>query len=688
MTAALEADVALIHIAGGGARVSPPPGTLAQTPPRRPARGRGDEMLFLTVGTSTPLLAQGSLDPIVHYAAQAYFGTPGTITSALREAADEVNQRLLAVNQKEAAEAHVVGRFMAAVLRGNDLYLAQCGPGQAILIRPGAVTRFSSEEAAARPLGVSVAPHVRFHHAQVGPGDMVLLTTAPPPLWSDPTLSGLAELEPAQAIERLVAATTDDLTGMLLRLALPSVVPVRAATATASPSPATRGSSGPAADSRPAGLRRPPSPAMRNLRRTLRTLAVPFESIGRSLRGVFPSLTPAGAPAGLSPGLLAGTAVAVPLVIVAIVGVVYLRRGRTEQYRQFMSQAQTAVVSAQLKPTLEEARPEWQAAAQWLAQAARYGGGEEAEALQSAVDQALDRLDSIARIEFAPAVGGGFGPRARLRAAAATANDLYVYDESLPEIYHAWFTGRGYEIDREFQCLQSLEETFTPARIVDVLIQPEPGALGVQGIVAIDAAGKLVYCAPGVLPATGVLTPPDIGWGQIQAVDLIGETLYVLDPKANQVWIYTAADGLFAGAPGIYFTEVIQSLNHAVDLAASQDELIVLHDDGLVDVCRRPTENAPDGSLRIRVECEKDVDVAPVDVTPASVVYSPPPEPSLFFLDPANGAIYQYSLRLAYQARFVPTPPLSETPTDLAVGPPRDLFLVAGDQVYFAQPSQ
>ncbi|MBF8256685.1 MAG: hypothetical protein HW375_1592 [Anaerolineales bacterium] len=154
------------------------------------------------------------------------------------------------------------------------------------------------------------------------------------------------------------------------------------------------------------------------------------------------------------------------------------------------------------------------------------------------------------------------------------------------------------------------------------------------------------------------------------------------------MWIYTAADGLFVGAPGIYFTEVIQSLNHAVDLAASQDELIVLHDDGLVDVCRRPQENAPDGSLRIRVECEKDVDVAPVDVTPASVVYSPPPEPSLFFLDPANGAIYQYSLRLAYQARFVPTPPLSEAPTDLAVGPPRDLFLVAGDQVYFAQPSQ
>ncbi len=687
MAAALEADVALIHIAGGGARVSPPPGTLAQTPPRRAARGRGDDMLFLTVGTSTPVLGQGSLDPLAHQAAQTYFGTPGTITAALREAADEINQRLLSANQREAAEAHVEGRLLAAVLRGNDLYLAQCGPGQAILIRPGNITRFASDEAAARPLGVSVAPNVRFHHAQVGPGDMLLLSTAPPPLWSDPTLSGLAELELAQAIERLVAASSQDLTGMLLRLAVPSVVPVRATTATAASAiPPRRPAGGPIGEARPTGLRRPPSPAARNFRRALRSLAAPFQSIGRSLGGVFPSMTPT-SPSGLSPGLLAGTAVAVPLVIVAIVAVVYLRRGRTEQYRQFMSQAQTAVVSAQLRPTLGEARPEWEAAAQWLAEARRYGGGEEADALQTQVEQALDRLDNIARVEFAPAVGGGFGPRARLRHAAATANDLYVYDESLSEIYHAWFTGRGYEIDREFQCLQSLKATFTPGKIVDILVQPEPGALGAQGIVAIDAAGSLVYCAPGVLPATGQLTPPNTGWGQIQAVDLIGDNLFVLDPKANQVWIYTAADGLFAGAPAIYFTEVIQNLNHAVDIAASQDELIVLHDDGLVDACRRPQENAPDGSLRIRVECEKDIDVGPAAVTPTTVVYSPPPEPSLFFLDATDGTIFQYSLRLVYQSRFVPTPPLPEGPTQLAVGPPRDLFLVAGDQVYFTQPS-
>jgi hypothetical protein len=124
-----------------------------------------------------------------------------------------------------------------------------------------------------------------------------------------------------------------------------------------------------------------------------------------------------------------------------------------------------------------------------------------------------------------------------------------------------------------------------------------------------------------------------------------------------------------------------------VDLAASQDQLIILQDDGMADTCRRPEEKAPDGSLRIRVECQTDIDVGPSNVTPTSVVYSPPPEPSLFFLEPAGGTVLQYSLRMVYQARFFPTPELRAKALRLAVGPPRDLFLVTDDQVYFAQPS-
>jgi hypothetical protein len=686
----LEADVALIHIAGGDARVSPPPGTLAQTPPRRPARGRGDDMLFLTVDLSgTTPGSQNILEPLVRQASQTYYGTPGTVTAALREAAGEVNRRLLDLNQQEGVASHREGRLMAAVLRNEDFFVAQCGEGQAILVRGGRITRFTADESGARPLGIAVAANVRFHHTQVQVGDLVLLTTFPPPLWSDPTLSGLSDLSPAEAVERLVAASGQDLTGILIRVVTPSVGPGRLPTEAPAPvaSAPSRGRQPAAAPADRRRLRRPPSAAERTARRVLRALLLPFQRLRGGVGQVVPALAPSMPQGTFSPTLLAATAIAVPLVVVALVTVVYLRRGRSEQYTQFLSQAQTAVVAAQLKPSLEEARPDWEAAAQWLDQASRYGDTTEIGALREEVQKALDELDHLDRMEFASAVDGGFGPRARIRAVAATANDIYTYDDSVPEIYHAWFTGRAYEIDRDFQCLQALPPEARPDRIVDVLVQHEPGALGPEGIVAIDGTGGLVYCAPGANPASGRLTPPDTGWGELRAVDLSGDNLFVLDPKANQVWIYTAADGLFAGTPALYFTEVIQSLNHAVDLAATEDQLILLYDDGLVDACRRPQEKAPDGSLRIRVECDRNIDLKPGDTTLTSIVYSPPPEPSLYFLDPKKGTVFQYSLRLVYQGRFIPTPPLKQDVTDLAVGPPHDLFLAAGDQVYFAQPT-
>jgi hypothetical protein len=69
------------------------------------------------------------------------------------------------------------------------------------------------------------------------------------------------------------------------------------------------------------------------------------------------------------------------------------------------------------------------------------------------------------------------------------------------------------------------------------------------------------------------------------------------------------------------------------------------------------------------------------------MVYAPPPEPSLFVLDGPTGSVFQFSMRLVYQARFHPTPPLPEAVSDLAVGRPHDLYLAAGDQLYFIQPT-
>jgi hypothetical protein len=228
------------------------------------------------------------------------------------------------------------------------------------------------------------------------------------------------------------------------------------------------------------------------------------------------------------------------------------------------------------------------------------------------------------------------------------------------------------------------------------VIQPEPGALGVEGVVALDGNGQLLYCAPGVAPLTGTLMPPDIGWGNIEDIDVFQDTLYVLDTHTNAVWLYDAADGLFSGAPSFFFAEAVIDLSSVQSIALAQDELILLHQDGHLDRCRRTVDNAPDGSLRIRVECDPEPyfederegyqpSVHIPGALPMDVVYSPPPEPSLFFLDLLSGGVYHYSMRLVYQGQYYPEIPFEAGVSAITYGPPNDLYIAVGDQVFYTQ---
>ena len=439
MAHTLEADVALLHIAGGGARVTPPPGTLAQTAPRRAARGRREDMLFITLGLISPRSTPpGLIDHLARLTAQAYFGTPGSVTFALREAAAIFNDHILDANEGEDEIMQLQGHMVAGVLRGRDMYIAQCGNGQAIIVRPGQVTRLSSEEAANRSLGSTLAPYVRYSHLEVNAGDLLILTTSPPPTWSDATLSGLSTLDPAQAVDRLVAASGHDLTGVLAR-----IVPYGKASEGVQRPPFRRPSRVEAERTPQAAPPIGRAPSREISRRTFESTNRFLTSAKQIIRGWLTSLSNALmavltrlAPGlaeppqigAFTPGLMAATAVAVPLLVVTIAAVAYFGRGRREQFQDYYSQAYTAVLTAQTKPDPEQSRGDWAEALRLLDMAETYGHSKEADDLRELVQSSLDTIDLVARIDFQSVVSGGFGPDAHITAVAASATDLYVLD--------------------------------------------------------------------------------------------------------------------------------------------------------------------------------------------------------------------------------------------------------------------
>jgi len=709
-----------MHVLGGQSRQAPPPGTLALGAPRRAARGRVHDFLFLNLKLEgAPATEGGQLDRLAQETARLFFGTPGSVTAALRQAINQLNQELL--------DRAVPARLAAATLRNENLYLAQCGPGQALLIRSGAVSRLRAEDGTSRSLGTTLAPLIQFRHFELRPEDLLVLTTNETPLWSDSSLAELSGIEHSLAVDRLVASAAQDFTGLSIHIPTPvgspaavhkglgALIPadqrpgVRVRSPIARTSPAARPQPAPSARPQPVPSARPaaPSPAFvtaypskpaagwqlgtRRLRLTLRAgVLTLIDSLRRAALGLnVPPL-----PGMFSPNLLAFTAAAVPVLVVGVSSMVYFSRGRVEQFDSYLAQAESAAVAAHLAQDQQAARTEWIMADQWLDLAESYRESEASSALRQQVEAALDSIDLVFRLDFAPTVSGGFGSSADIQLLAASASELYAFDRGTSTIWHAWSTGRGYEIDSQFECLDGEKTIPGFADPVSLVVQAEPGALGAEGVVAIDPDGTLLYCAPGAQPLTGQLATPDIGWGKLQAIEVSGNSLYVLDPVKNAVWIYDAAGGLFSGTPALYFAEEVPQLGTAVDLALALDELIILYADGQIDRCRRSVENAPDGSLRIRVECEQEPrfqDERPgqparaniIGGLPASIEYSPPPEPSLFFLDLTQGTVYHYSMRLVYQGQY-PTSFGSEA-TAITIGPPNGLFVAVGDQVFAAQ---
>ena len=700
---ALEADVAFLNVAGGSPRASPPPGVLARPAPRRCARGRSEDLFLVCLSLNTTGPARvGFLDQLAQVAADTFFGTAGSVTSALRTAAEGVNDNILKYNSADPG-AQLQGSMMTAVLRDQDVYFAQSGMAQAVVIRPGQATRLTSEEASERPLGFASVPAVRFHHLEVRGSDLIIVHAGSSAFWSDATLTGLAGLSLEQALDRLTASTAHDCSAILIRLVPPGLGTFVAAGETRAASRTTarpqaagrRGRSERPAVSRTRGLpiRQWFAPLFETLRKSADT---GMEAAGRLLSRLAPGLVESPSPGAFPRSLLAATAIIVPLIVVAVTSVVYLRSGRSDQYQVYLNEAKAAVAVAQLKGYTVEAMGDWQFAQQWLDLAEDYGQSTELDVLQQQVRGALDSINLVIRLDFRPVLTGGFGSNAEITAMAATAADLFILDRRNQIIWHAWFTGRGYELDREFQCLNGPGSVEGMGAPVDLVIQMEPGALGKEGMVAVDGDGTLLYCASEAVPVTGQLTVPNTGWRQIQAIDVFGETLYVLDSEANAVWIYDATEGLFSGDPAFYFAEDVLDLGTAIDVAMAEEELLVLHKDGRLNRCRRFLEGSPDGSSRVRVECEREPEFQDErpghqsrghisGAVPLDMTYTPPPEPSVFFLDSLSGGVYHYSLRLVYQGLYLPLQSYEGQVTALAMGPPNDLFVAAGGQVYRAE---
>jgi len=389
-------------------------------------------------------------------------------------------------------------------------------------------------------------------------------------------------------------------------------------------------------------------------------------------------------------------AVIIPVLVVTIASVVYLRFGQSVQYDEYYSQALNARAQAVSETDPARQRDAWQSVISSVDRAEDYRETDESKLLRSEAQSNLDILMGIVRLEFVPAFTNGIGGATQVSRMAASESDLYMLDAERGNILHATFTGRSLELDGAFNCQPGTHAGYQVGTLVDLLALPKINAAGAN-VLGIDSSGNLLYCAPGQVPqAIPLPALPNTNWGRITSFVLDNGNLYVLDSTSRAVWVFHGKDSAFVDTPYFYFgNQIPVSIDSAIDLAISGDDLYLLHADGHISTCifsriqETPTRCIDPMLFADSFPAHQDLNVfAQAHFTQMSLTN--PPNSVVLLLDSENQTVFRFSprsLELQNQIRSHAgkgNPFKSGSVGAMTVSPNYVLYLAIGDQVYFA----
>jgi len=389
-------------------------------------------------------------------------------------------------------------------------------------------------------------------------------------------------------------------------------------------------------------------------------------------------------------------AVLIPLVVVTIASVVYLRYGRSQQYETYLLQANNMKEQAVSLTDPVEQRKAWENVISNLDIAESHRETSETITLRQEAETNLDILLGITRLQFNPAFGSNLG--IEISRMTANESDLYMLNAANGEVLRAKPAGNagGFELDTSFNCKPGIYGDYKVGPLVDILALPLVNVKA-STVLGIDATGNLLYCAHGVVAEAIPLPPPATSWERVTAFVLDGGNLYVLDSSARAVWVYTGRDGIFVDLPYFFFGGQTPEKQDVIDLVVSGDDLYMLHADGHLSTCSFSRINS--ASTRCEdpspynnpFDAYRDTDLfAGAHFT--QMLFTALPDQSILLLDADSSSqgVFRFMPRtLDLQNQFRPrlgaANPMPPGPIGaIAVGANHVLYLAVNGQIYFA----
>jgi hypothetical protein len=578
------------------------------TPPRRANADRRHETIFIFLdlgGGGSGGLARAMLRHFV----QIYWRCSGAVTSALRQAFNAANAHMLEENRLLPVSQRRRGGMVCAVLREDNLYLAQIGPASALLSQGDQVVRFPDEsrdefgpaaQPEGLPLGVSSGLDIRFTHQYLNAGDRFLLTGES---WSEnlPENALSAALGHGGAEEALLALERQAGTGVASALIVECVSQNAQVTAPAMDRldeeirPFHRTPLDDGAEVPPEPRWRPASPlaggiaGRAQLAQVRHALQQAGESLGDGARTLLTRVLPEPEPDShwqqrrarrakkQNVPMMAGFAVAIPLLVAFVVVTFYLQRSANARRQSLADKAREAVQTAR-DAVPADAHALWESALV-AAQEALSAASDDDEllAMHAEARETLDALDGVLRPELTQL--WNFGPGESRRLAAARLQ-LYVLDTVQREVtQHLLDQAREDASGDEPKLVAYQGESVGNEQIG-----------GLHDIVWLEADEAWSSDALLILTSDNQLLQYNLSWGlswvpldtglarvNIRLLEPYKGRLYALDPEQSQVWrIPASGDGF--GPPEGYFPAGTPDLSTAIDMTIDGSVYILLED--------------------------------------------------------------------------------------------------------------
>jgi len=196
------------------------PGLLAQNPPKKAARGRDQDrlMVYLTLAGNVTYSAS-EYTQIVGQVAETFYATSGSLTFALKTAAEALNTYLVDRNMKTTGKGqYSIGGLVLCALRGSTMFIVQCGPTHVYQLSKE-TNHIYDTQLAGKGLGLSQTARMYFAQVTLNPGDRMLMCAALPPNWEKSLAEEHGIPTPEATRRRLLAITDTNVSAVLMQAA-------------------------------------------------------------------------------------------------------------------------------------------------------------------------------------------------------------------------------------------------------------------------------------------------------------------------------------------------------------------------------------------------------------------------------------------------------------------------------------